>query len=425
MLSVGTACKRFDKSIVHTVMDDRTASSHEPCEIAAMRGHDMPALQLCPPHRFRSALKVVLAHLNTSLDWLGQHQLTETAILQNYHSRFEGTRCLQRPGPPAWNLRSSRNDEKDDYGRVVLNIGDGTTGTSWLSCVMRVLGAAAEHWNSKASTCGTDLPHFANSTSVDKTRHHAANTLLPSCPTHCERHWAGHEFVSDSPVPQQLAAILATLPHRRVAAIIHTLREPYAWQASRLAHHAVEHRRSVNAWRLSNGGCVLANGSNPMSSLGHWHHAVPFSRDRMALDKLTYDGFAGCLAARYLRHARGDVDDGRESPPAAARDDLASGTDEVKDAAAMEAIETMLTVNVFGESQASVAHRLWRLLRDRWVFDVSVHPQHVLTEQHVLTASAHCRRLDANQQTYQPRLDPFSDPPIGALWGGKPPSPKG
>ena len=444
--------------------------SSESCHAASIAGHDAAALELCPPTAFEQALRLISGHLEpATLQQVGGAD----AVLSNYVSRFGSARCLAEPAPPTWPafdpLRvRSRTSRATRGAGVLLNSGDGTTGTSGLHCTLQALGAHSTHggasgpapkaylvdFERRRRACGDVLPRAIDNGTL--TLEGNGCSSVGSCTD--AWHKLGHDAFVDTPVPQQLAALLATLPRGALAGVVHTLRDPPAWRRSRLAHHEKETSCLANLWRIPNAGCV---GGTPMSSLGppsrygpagchsNSRHAPqrahndasngtfkyepttasgmasevysPLAADR---DKLTYDAFAVCLAQHHLRRTHPQERAEESSRPSSRPDEaheaarqtesphkaLEGHTDADAERHALNE-PRLLVLNVFRESNVSVAHRLWKLLRGRGVF-AGVN----LTEAMVQRAWEHCRRLKPNEKTYQPTLDPYATPPVGHIW---------
>ena len=92
---------------------------------------------------------------------------------------------------------------RSDPSALILNVGAGTTGTRFLDCVVSKLGASTGH--------NIDHPH------VDKNLCKEASYSyqepgpndLPPYDKSCTAAWDKFNYASDSPVPYELAGILA------------------------------------------------------------------------------------------------------------------------------------------------------------------------------------------------------------------------
>lgn len=169
---------------------------------------------------------------------------------------------------------------------MLLNLGDGTTGTRFINCVMKRLELRTAHGlREMLPQLGCDL----HCIEVDK-RVRRPIAPFADAPGYGTNETCGswtkivdaYDYVSDSPVPHWAAALLAT--HRGArAAVLLTLRDPWEWVASRLAHHA----RDAPGWTVAHGGC--ATGST---------HLRDDDGTAVALDVLTYNAWATCVAVQ-------------------------------------------------------------------------------------------------------------------------------
>ena len=170
---------------------------------------------LCPLVNFTSALRELARHLRSgTVDRAGG----EIVLRRHFVDHF-GRECVHRGagrrGSPNW-PPSARKAKK----KLIADLGDGTTGTRFVSCVARRVGLKVDH-NNKQRAGRTGTATFED---VD--------------------------FVLDSPVPYLTDALLATHTRDQVTLML-TVRDPWDWAASRLKHHLPQ---SAD-WRAANGGC--------------------------------------------------------------------------------------------------------------------------------------------------------------------------
>jgi hypothetical protein len=211
------------------------------------------ASRLCPADEFRSALALVSAHL---------HNVSgEQRVLDYYTAKWAGW-C---PWHESASLRLWPPSERPK----LINAGEGTTGTRFLACVADGLGFKSGHNPDALHVC---LPTNASDVSSSSAQAELADG-------HCTHSWDAFTFLTDNPVPDQLVPLLLTNP---AAPVMLSLRNPYAWRASRLAHH--EEGQDVAGWGVSIAGC------------GVYAPRLLDAADDVAVAKLTYDAFAACIA---------------------------------------------------------------------------------------------------------------------------------
>ena len=155
-----------------------------------------PALELCPPKRFGSALRLVLNHHTNGTRSALMHIGGPAAVERRYAGEAYGNaRCLASPMLPGtqtqWPLTASSH-------HLLINAGTGTTGTRWLHCILENLGVRSVHNNAR----------------------------MAACTRNCTARWDEHEFISDSPIPWQVC--IHQLSRSRSAAMRHTASCPRA-----------------------------------------------------------------------------------------------------------------------------------------------------------------------------------------------------
>ena len=149
--------------------------------------------------------------------------------------------------PSASKLRSGHAYSPGRHGPVI-NLGEGTTGTRFLSCVFQRLGFRTSH---------NELISDANDYSS----------------------LSEYDYISDNPMNMQGAHILATRHGGQIPGVILSLRDPREWARSRLAHHQ---GGGAQHWRPAS-ECLGYGG--PLTEL-----------DRMPLAVMTYNAFSACIA---------------------------------------------------------------------------------------------------------------------------------
>ena len=108
-----------------------------------------PALELCPPRRFESALRLVLAHHTNGTRSALMRIGGPAAVARRYAGEALGNAtCMASPMLPGtqWPLTASSH-------HLLINAGTGTTGTRWLHCILAHLGARAVHHNARMAAC--------------------------------------------------------------------------------------------------------------------------------------------------------------------------------------------------------------------------------------------------------------------------------
>ena len=200
-------------------------------------------LELCPMSRFNPALQHLAKFLRPN-SLLRAEAGEHGAVLQHYQTHF-GRPCKHLGNSPRWPLSGSARE------RRIIDLGDGTTGTRFLACVLQKLQLSVGH-NSKA-------PRTASLTSF----------------------FDQFDAILDSPVPYLTDALLATHTRDQTALML-TVRDPWDWKDSRLKHHS-----TATQWRAADGGC-----GSGFTLLGSTN-----STEGVARDLLSYWAFALCLAA--------------------------------------------------------------------------------------------------------------------------------
>jgi hypothetical protein len=202
-----------------------------------------PVRALCPPPAFDASLQLIREHLpNGSLERIGG-----AASVRAHYLRTSADAVCQVEAsdwPPSQRKRG-----------LLINAGEGTTGTRWLNCAMRHLGAKTGH------DLGAVVKRFTTKV--------------------CDN----YDFVSDSPVPYILSTLFSKHPDDLTAGVMLTVRDPLDYQRSRLGHHRTEAKH----WGVGTAGCMFPN----RSTLG----AKGFA---LAREKVRYDVLAACMATKFF-----------------------------------------------------------------------------------------------------------------------------
>ena len=220
---------------------------------------EQSGVSLCPLSQYREALKIVLSHLHlkpSELTLVGGALGIERNYLRKYSaqcgltdtsswappdddddededeesqgaastasmasSTSNASPLPKQPAQPsylsdAWPLTTRKRP-------LVINAGDGSTGTRFVHCVMGKLGLRSKH------------------------------ALRNNGRPYGTRVWDAFDHISDSPVGYQVAQLLRSHPGP-TASVVLMLRNPWDWHRSRTAHHA---RARTSCWVPANGGC--------------------------------------------------------------------------------------------------------------------------------------------------------------------------
>ena len=262
--------------------------------------------EMCPEAEFRAALSMVANA--TSKPALARAGGAE-AVVGRYLDKWGGRNCRSQPGGVDWPISQHAR------GGLLLGAGTGTTGTRYLACLFSSFGLRVFHTKGendrvserlRCTQCFTNGSTFMELEGMSRT---AA--------------WDQYDFVTDTPVPDELAFLYATHPGKLLAGVILTVRDPVEWKRSRIEHHphSENSTRALDAhrWNVGGLGCSAAE----LAILGDSDLLV-------SQDKFVYDSWAACRA----------MQDGRS------RDDL-------------------LILNLFVETAEQVEARLLKFLSGR------------------------------------------------------------
>ena len=187
---------------------------------------------------FRKWLVEVARYLPGALHQAGGLE----SVVQAYAALPKNEGC-----PSASKLASGHAYAPGKHGPLI-NLGEGTTGTRFLSCVFERVGFRTSH-NEPVSEAN-DFKSLSR-----------------------------YDYVSDNPMNMQGAHILATRHGGQIPGVILSLRDPRDWARSRLSHHVgggAQHWRPESAC-LGYGGALT-------------------EVNKMPLAVMTYNAFSACIA---------------------------------------------------------------------------------------------------------------------------------
>ena len=226
-------------------------------------------LDLCPLDQWRLSLDVLLPRLhNGTLARAGGYEVLQA----NYLQRYSGHKCYHLAASNSSSLVGDKGwppSRRSSAGRrspLLIDMGDGTTGTRFLACVVRRL----------------KLPTFHNGGPNKSTKLYTNQIPIATVPD-LTAWFDKYGAVLDSPIPYLLDALLATHPANETALFI-SVRDPWDWVASRRAHH-----RLAAHWGASTGGCgsnTVLIGTNETTG------------DEVARDLLVSWSWAMCVATQ-------------------------------------------------------------------------------------------------------------------------------
>jgi len=190
--------------------------------LAGMGGGEHTILETCPVERF-----------NASLGWLLNQGLLQESnstslALSRYLEIAEQHRCA-RPGS-GWTVSDKP---------LIINVGEGTTGTRSLADVMRKLGYRTCHW------CRGDQLDPGEIDSYD--------------------------YITDRPVPFLTWELLQLYPK---ALFFMTMREPVDWRASRFSNHKKHPQAQAVPCGISNQSIASDNALQTYVAYSAWAKCV-------------------------------------------------------------------------------------------------------------------------------------------------------
>tara|TARA_B110001452_G_scaffold148985_1_gene124010 strand:- start:342 stop:1283 length:942 start_codon:yes stop_codon:yes gene_type:complete len=224
------------------------------------------ALELCPVARFRAALAQVDAVLPQAVHHAGGAE----AIVKTYESQYGSALCL------GFNSSTWRPSSRPGRPGLVINAGEGTTGTTCLDELFDGLGLRSAH--------------FAD----DLRRESLWNCTTASQRPDCTVAFDNYDVVSDSPVSDELPYILASHPHGLLAHAILTVRDPREWAEKRKQDHPTNLQAVPCSCRVGSAASLpgeeMMNVVPPCASPPY-----PSSSADGQHTTLIYDAWAACL----------------------------------------------------------------------------------------------------------------------------------
>ena len=218
------------------------------------------AHSLCPVEMFEQSLRTLV---NPPDGGMLPTDVDIPAVLDRYREGpARWTTCAKIPSAE-WPMSTGRETP------LIINVGEGSTATRFLNCVMRRVGLSGAH------TKGEDR---------DK-KEEATAFMGCSAYSSCTAGWDEFGYISDSPVVYQITELLATHPN---ALVLQSFRHPKSWKHSRITKHA--HQGAAD-WHQ---GGICGGADHPMN------HSMT------ELDFVVFNTWAHCISpkddlpSRYL-----------------------------------------------------------------------------------------------------------------------------
>ena len=211
-------------------------------------------LELCSAEQFKAAMEHLLDPQAKLLTWADK-----AGLVARYAKVSQVQRCATVPSVK-WPI-SKVNAAKT----MIINVGEGSTGTRFLNCVMRRLGLNGAH------TRGD------HDMSTGKAKNRSKEIEFLGCEHYpsCTDGWDQFSYISDSPVPYFVRELLATHPS---ALVIQSLRSPSSWVHSRIKKHKLQ---GAENWHQAT---VCGDADHPMK-----HNLTE-------MDFVVYNIFAKCIS---------------------------------------------------------------------------------------------------------------------------------
>jgi len=205
-------------------------------------------LDVCPVEKFLPALDLLASRLRSgTLERVGGTEV----VVSNFLHRFTRQRCRHNIGERSNNQDWPASRRSDQRPPLLVDMGDGTTGTRFLACVTTRLKIKTNH---------NIIKDLSNRTAF----------------------YDSFDAVMDSPVPYELDGIFATHAPNQTAPFI-SVRDPWDWVRSRRTHHP-----GAADWASANGGCGTQG-----AKVGTNDSAI----NDVARDLVTWWSWALCVAA--------------------------------------------------------------------------------------------------------------------------------
>jgi hypothetical protein len=241
----------------------------------------LAALELCPAVDFKASLTELLPLRPGVVEQFGGVD----RVTEDYMRLFGAGVCPvsasgtngHMEGGIGW-PRSSRTDSG-----LLINAGEGSTGTRDVDCIFQHLGLEGGHYLSggKAFGCSTSQPG-----------------------SDCTKLFDRFDYVSDSPVSAIVPQLLASHPGHLLSGALLSLREPFEW-----AQRRAEHNKVGAAGRSDD----VVKAETPCGCHAHAHHygmlaavgcnGSPSLSDvnASALAVVIHDAWATCLITKRFR----------------------------------------------------------------------------------------------------------------------------
>jgi hypothetical protein len=169
-------------------------------------GKDLQVMEACTPPQFtRSLLDIT----DIGKDLLPQNYHSEAA--SSMYAGMSSRHCVPNPPTKEWPISKRQHDGRQP---LIINAGEGTTGSTYVDCIFEQLGLPEQDQRKK-------------------------DALLPAndyrgCEPTCTEGWDHFDYVSNTPVPYEIWALLKTHPE---ALVLLPVRDSQVWQKERLASH--------------------------------------------------------------------------------------------------------------------------------------------------------------------------------------------
>lgn len=237
-------------------LDPNCNTSHTESLPCAPEENQVTPQELCPVDDFKAALQKVAGLIPNSLDRAGGID----AVVSHYLAiqRDAAYECISGPtcatndaaGKCRWGTTKRKHGQ-------IINLGEGSTGTRFLTCIFEMLDIRTEH--------NLETSHD------------------PYCLDHaqCTDAWDRFDYVNDWPVSDIAASLLATHPGDG-AAIMLSLRDPLVWREKRYGEHKSD---GSGSWQAA------APCSPTVDVLGN-------ETANWDMHKLSYDAWAACVALK-------------------------------------------------------------------------------------------------------------------------------
>eukprot|EP00039_Didymoeca_costata_P016799 m.305966 g.305966 ORF g.305966 m.305966 type:complete len:367 (+) comp16453_c0_seq1:153-1253(+) len=217
----------------------------------------LKVIDTCPLDKFAAALDSLTkpdenAKTGAIIEWNDRE-----AVINRYKSIAYIRNCTQLP-TTEWPISTNRTNP------LIINAGEGTTGTRFLNCFMRRIGLPSAHTRGEKD----------GRTGEERARDNRTEFLGCSHYGSCTAGWDQFNYISDSPVAYQIWELLQSHPD---AIVFQSLRQPQPWKKSRISKHMLQ---NANKWHQA-GPCGMAD------------HQM--DHEDTELDYVVYNAWARCI----------------------------------------------------------------------------------------------------------------------------------